>query len=341
MATEKISNMQRFAELSGISRPTISRYFNDPRSVRPSTRRKIEEALETYDYRPNIFAISQNRRMTKNVGIVVPYIADPFFAEIIRHLERRFVGAGYWPVVLSSHGETKLEISALRTLKSLKPTGAVLAPLGKASDSETLEAFCASVPTLVLDNDLDLGGAFVGTDNFQSIGLIVDYLYRTGEPPCYLDMPEVNANALERRQAYIQAMERLALIPHVIPVEEHGWSFEEVGYTKGLKMISSGNLPSKTVLCANDRIAIGLLSAAYEFGLRVGHGPGCAMRIAGHDNHPLSRFTCPPLTTVSQDYEAIATRAVDQLFRFISEGGQQEKRPLVRLKGTLIMRASA
>ena len=63
------------------------------------------------------------------------------------------------------------------------------------------------------------------------------------------------------------------------------------------------DLLSGTVLCANDRLAIGVLAAAYANGIRVGIEPGCDLRVAGHDDHPLSRLTCPAaLTTVAQDY---------------------------------------
>lgn len=79
------------------------------------------------------------------------------------------------------------------------------------------------------------------------------------------------------------------------------------GDEEGLRLLSRHAFPTSTVLCANDRIAIGLLAAAYEKGLRIGRGPGSAMRIAGHDDHPLSRFTCStPDATVAQDHAAIA-----------------------------------
>ena len=110
----KIKNMEEFAALSGISRPTVSKYFHDPDSVRPTTRARIEEALERFDYRPNIFAVNQNRKLTKNIGIVVPYLADPFFAEIARYLEQSCIAAGYRPSLFSSHGEQKLENEILR-----------------------------------------------------------------------------------------------------------------------------------------------------------------------------------------------------------------------------------
>ena len=95
------------------------------------------------------------------------------------------------------------------------------------------------------------------------------------------------------------------------------------------------------MLCSNDRLAIGLLSAAYEMGLRVGRGAGCALRIAGHDDHPFSRFTCPPLTTVSQNYDAIAERSVETLLGLIDAGGKAEKRETTLFHGTLVMRMSA
>lgn len=79
MDDSKVRNMEEFATLRGISRPTVSKYFNDPGSVRKSTRERIEQALDRYDYRPNIYAINQNRRLTKTVGIVVLYLAAPLF----------------------------------------------------------------------------------------------------------------------------------------------------------------------------------------------------------------------------------------------------------------------
>lgn len=109
MANVKIRNMEEFAAVSGISRPTVSKYFNDPESVRRATRERIEEALEKYDYRPNIYAINQNRKLTKNIGIVVPYLADAFFAEIARKLEQRCIDEGYRPTLYSSHGGTEQE----------------------------------------------------------------------------------------------------------------------------------------------------------------------------------------------------------------------------------------
>ena len=59
MTVAKIKNMEDFAAVSGISRPTLSKYFNDPNSVRATTKLRIEAALKQHDYRPNVYAINQ------------------------------------------------------------------------------------------------------------------------------------------------------------------------------------------------------------------------------------------------------------------------------------------
>jgi DNA-binding LacI/PurR family transcriptional regulator len=337
----KIKNMEEFAAISGISRPTVSKYFHDPESVRASTRARIEAALERYDYRPNIYAMNQNRKLTKNVGIVVPFMADPFFAEIARNIEKRCIEAGYRPTLFSSHGETALEIDILDNLLSLKPAGVLLAPLGRASDKSVIEKFCAKVPTVLFDSNLEgLGLAFVGSNNPQFSMHIVDYLCRTGEPPCFFEMKNPsNPNAKRRRQGYIDAMHHLGHTPQIVSVEGTGWEFEEIGRLGGLAALDAAQFGSNTVLCSNDRLAIGLLTACYEKRLKVGRGADCAIRVAGQDGHPFSRYACPPLTTIAQNYDAISRHAVETLFAAVE--GREPPRKTTLFEGKLIMRDSA
>lgn len=333
--------MDELAAVSGVSRPTVSKYFHDPESVRSSTRARIEQALAEFDYTPNIYAMNQNRKLTKNVGIVVPYLADPFFAEIARYLERRCIDAGYRPILHSAHGSQAQENDILDGLRQMKPAGVLLAPLGRASDRSVVEKFCADVPTVLFDSMLDdLGLAFVGSDNPQFAMLAVDYLCRTGEPPCFFEMKTpANPNANKRRQGYLRAMEQLGHEPCVISVPGEGWNFEEVGRVGAAKALAEGAFRTNTVLCSNDRLAIGFLTACYEAGIRVGRTPDCQIRVAGHDDHPFARYTCPPLTTIAQDYESISRTSVELLFKAL-EGGERPHETIL-FEGLLVMRESA
>ncbi len=339
----KIKNMEEFAALSGISRPTVSKYFQNPDSVRATTRARIEEALERFDFRPNIYAVNQNRKLTKNIGIVVPYLADPFFAEIARYLEQSCIAAGYRPSLFSSHGDPKLEQEILDGLQSMKPAGVLLAPLGRTSDRSAIEKFCAKVPTVLFDSYLEgLGAAFVGSDNFSFVSQTVEYMTRTGEPPSFFEMrTPANPNANKRRKAYVEVMERLGFEPHIIKVDGKGWAFEEIGHRGALKVLAEGGLRTDSVLCSNDRLAIGFLAACYEQGIRVGRKEDCTLRVASNDDHPFAKFTCPSLTTAAHDYDSVAVRSAETLFELIENEGKLDSRTETLFPARLVLRESA
>lgn len=343
MAGRKIKNMEEFSKVSGISRPTLSKYFHDPDSVRKTTRAKVEVALEEYDYRPNIYAINQNRRLTKTIGIVVPYLADPFFAEIARMIEQECIAAGYSPSLFSAHGRPELEVDILDTLRSLKPAGVLLAPLGRASDKREIERFCTDVPTILFDSNIDgMGEAFVGSDNHSFVSQSVDYLVRSGTPPTFFEMRSpANPNAIKRRTAYAKCMASHGLEPRIAQVDGEGWSFEEIAYQGALSLLIERKLPTDTVLCSNDRLAIGFLAACYERGQRVGSGAGNALRVAGMDDHPNARFTCPALTTVAHNYASVSNRSVESIVELIAAGGRFASRTETLFPASLVPRQSA
>lgn len=346
MAERKIRTMDEFAAVSGLSRPTVSKYFNDPSSVRPATRQRIEKALTRWDYRPNFFAVNLNRRRPRIVGVIVPHTTDPFYAELVRRIELRCHQAGYLAIVLSSHGQRQLEGRAIETLLSLNIAGAIVAPLGFDSDLDLIRSLQDRIPIVFMDSKLDDETAYVGTDHGQSIGLIVEYLRQTGSPPTFFDIPAVNHNARDRHEAYVSVMERLGLEAHCVSVpHDNDWSFEEIGYREALRILDGPGFATSTVLCANDRLAFGVMAAAFHRRLRIGREPGSDLRIAGHDDHPLSRYTCPPLTTVAQDVERMGTVATETLLAWVGElpdAGDAGPPPLQqRLEAKLIVRESA
>ncbi len=340
-----IRTMEDFSEFVGLSRPTVSKYFNDPSSVRRKTRDLIEAALKQSGFRPNMFAVNLNRRRSNIIGIIIPNSTDPFYMALTRRVELIANASGFLAFVLSSDGNAAMEARAIETLKSMNVAGAIIAPLGVQSQQETLLAMAASIPLIFVDSPLDDVSPFVGTNNRQSFQLIVDYLCRSGEPPCYLGMPPVNTNAGTREAAYTEAMVQLRMEPIILPIAQPAsWDFEKFGYEETLRILEAGGFPTATVLCANDRVAFGAIAAAYQSGIKVGHGAGCTLRIAGHDDHPLSRYACPPITTVAQSYNDIGRIAMELLLRKLGEdgsgtglGGDEQ----VLLNGEIILRESA
>ena len=333
----RIRTMEEFSVASGISRPTLSRFFNDPGRVRPTTREKIEAAMDRLGYRPNLFAVNFNRRNTKTVGIIVPTLLDPFYAALVQRIEFQALEAGYWSVIQSSQGDPDREAEAVATLVSTKSAGAIVVPLGAATRKGLYRQMEKAMPLVFLDTRADAEGAFVGTDNHFSMGLIVDYLLRSGSPPSYFGMPAVNRNAGERCKSYEAAMLERGAEPVVFDLPNLGWDFERLAFDEATRLFKTGAPVGETILCANDRVAFGVMAAACQTGRSVGRL--AELRVAGHDDHPLSQYACPSLTTVAQDVDRLATLSLERLMQGIAEGAN--KNSTDRLEARLIMRNSA
>ncbi|MBL8575645.1 MAG: LacI family DNA-binding transcriptional regulator [Mesorhizobium sp.] len=339
--------MEEFAEAIGLSRPTVSKYFQNAASVRPKLREKIEAGLKETGFRPNLFAVNLNRRRTKILGLILPSSLDPFYTGLRRRIESQATALGYLPFVLSSDGKTELEAEALETLSSLNVAGVIMAPVGgDPAHRNKVKTLARNIPVIFIDAPFDEEEDFVGTNNGQSMALITDYLTRFGEPPCYFDMPWVNSNAPGRRNAYIETMRRRGLEPVIIPVaHSEDWDFERYAFDEASRILREGGFPTKVVLCGNDRIAFGVLAALNQAGLKVGITPDCDLRVAGHDNQPLSEYIWPPLTTVQQNTAEMGRLALDMLLTRIdiahTPGETRPPGEHVLVNGDLILRGSA
>ncbi|MEP2031365.1 MAG: LacI family DNA-binding transcriptional regulator [Paracoccaceae bacterium] len=342
---KKISTMNELSDAIGISRPTLSRYFQNPASVRPSTSKKIIERLESVDYVPNFFATRMNRKSTGMIGVIIPYLNDLFFTRLLEEIETAAMEAGYTVITQCSHSDPGIEARAAETLMSMSVDGALVAPLGNQSDRAVYERLQSHLPFVLVDSrpatmpNVD----FVGTDHVQSTGIITEYLCRVGPPPAFLAMPRVNFNAMERESAYTKKVTELGYDADVIGVQaiETDWHFEAHGEAVMDHHFARGTYLDRSILCANDRVAIGALRAASRHGLYPGRLPEGGLRIAGHDDYPLCPFTIPALTTVAQDFEAIGKTSVSRLLELIAHKGDPQSPQIKLLPGALKLRESA
>lgn len=336
-AKKRINTMEQLSAEIGVSRATLSKYFQDPALVRKSTSDKISGLLKTVDYVPNFLARNMNRKHTGLFGVVLPHLNDLFYMTLLLEIERRAEELDFSVLIQNSHGDPKKEIRAVENLRSMNAEGVIVAPIGAPGNSPAFKRLSQDLPMVFVDArcpGLEKEFSFVGTDNVQSVKLMVDYLRRSGTPPKFLSMPSVNSNSNEREQAYVKRMEEVGLEPHVIRATSTSpiWDFESHGYEAIRDLIGEGLEPDATILCANDRLAMGALRAANEAGL-IGSPDTDAtrFRVAGHDDHPLSQYMWPAMTTVSQDVGRIGRAAVDSISaeaRADSDAGRTPKEKL-------------
>lgn len=346
MATKKsYKTMEEFAKACGVSRPTLAKYFSDPLNVKETTRNRIETILKKSDFEPNSFARHLNRKRVRNIGIIIPTMYDPFFSKFLSRIELTLRDQGFWPIQISSHTKPELEEEAVRSMLEFKVSGVIVSPLGATSIPGIFDRLQKTVPMVCFDVPLSDAVSFVGNDHNQSVTAMVQYLCRSGEPPVLLESTHLTDNALIRQNGYRTAMQTEGMEPVVIDCNlPRSWDFEHLGYNQMNVLLSSkGGLPGKTLLCANDRFAFGVMAAAGEAGLKIGRGPEADIRIAGHDDHPMSRYVWPPLTTMAQNTDEIADRTVELLIERMDDAALGRITPpkSIIIDSKLTMRRSA
>jgi len=317
---KKVGTMEELSAEIGISRPTLSKYFADPSSVRASMKVRIEEGLSTLDYVPNFFARNMNRRHTRLLGIVIPHANDAYFMELLESIEQRATVLDYSILIQNSHNDPQQELLAIENFRSMNAEGVLVSPIGSQQSVPEYQRLCEQLPIVFVNTKcfgLEQSIPFVGSDNQQSTRLMVDYLSRSGKPPIFLSLPsETNSNGLEREAGYRSRMAELGKEAKVISSDQavDSNNFEHYAYALMKELFEDDKHHDATILCANDRLAMGVLRAANEMGFFVNiEGKQSALRVAGHDGHALCEYVYPSLTTVSQDVERIATTAVDCL----------------------------
>jgi DNA-binding LacI/PurR family transcriptional regulator len=337
--------MEELSVAIGVSRPTLSRFFQDPSLVKEKTVERINAGLARVEYVPNFFATRLNRKTTGIIGVIIPYLNDLFFTKLLQSVEFAAMEAGLTVITQCSHSDPVIEARAAETFMSMNVDGALVAPLGDQSDQAVHLRLKSRLPFVLLDSrpktmpNVD----FVGTNHAQSTGLITKYLCRVGAPPAFLAMPRVNFNAMEREAAYISCMEEMGHEPEVIGTEILTGSghFEEHGEAVMGAAFAQGRLTDRSILCANDRVAIGALRAASQHGLTPSRGAKGGLRIAGHDDYPLCPYLSPALTTVAQDTDAIGKKAVSRILQLISGAVPNETPEITLFDGALKLRESA
>ena len=289
-----------------VSVASVSRALNGSANVTEITRRRILGVAERLRYVPHSAARSLITRRTQTVGALLPDLFGEFFSELIRGIDLAARARGLHLLVSSSHGHSSEAAAALRAMQGRVDGVLVMSPhVDAAFLSQHLAQALPAVlintpvrdsqyPTLNIDN---YGGAFAMTQHLIDRGL---------RSIAFVTGPDGNFDASERLRGFNDAVARS---DERIEVQVmHGDFTEESGFRIGQRLCESRARP-RAVFAANDTMAIGILLALNEGGVRVPDD----IALAGFDDIPISRFVNPPLTTVRVRIADLGRSALEQL----------------------------
>ncbi len=322
------------AHEAGVSITTVSHVINETRSINPETKARVLDALDKLGYQPNIIARSLRSGKTKTIGLIVPDIANLFFAEIARRIEDYGYQYGYSVILGNSDNDPVKQSNYINTLITKQVDGVVFISAGGEIDD--LRPFYENkIPVVVADRDVPLELAdVVLLDNEKAGYEATRYLLDLGhECIACITGPNYVSPSMQRVEGY-----KRALMESGIPFRSdliEGGDFQFKSGELAMHRLLAHPCKPTAVFALNDMMAIGALNAAHDAGLSV----PADLSIVGFDNIELSTAVTPALTTVAQPIDEIAQNTINLLIKRM-QSSKTEKNVRVILSAILVVRDS-
>jgi LacI family transcriptional regulator len=326
------------AREAGVSRQTVSRALNNKGEISSATLQRVREVIDRLDYRPSSIARGLATHHTRTIGLVVPDIANPFFADISRGADDTAQAAGYSLLLCNSVEDSDREADLLRTLEQRAVDGVVLC--SSRLPDNMLAELTRRHDAVVLINRIMIGSGSVCVDDARGSVLVVEHLLRSGRRRIgLLAGPQRSYSSRERVRGYAEGMAALdsGLNPALTLRCEH--PDVDGGYHAARSLLIMG-AQVDALVCHNDLVAIGVLRACAELGVRVPDD----VAVTGADDILLARLVTPALTTLRSDRQAIGAAALRMLLDRLHGGSdgcnESTVEPLI-FRPELVVRASA
>ncbi len=325
-----MTTMRDVARVAGVSAKTVSRVFNDDPHVTQETRERVRWAMQKLNYVPNLLAKSFRAGADTAVGLAIPDIADPFFAEMTSSIEIDLMDRGMAVVVTSlGHGPDR-ERYVLEALLRRQISGLIVACV--SADQSYLAPWQERTPMVFLDRaPRRLAGVFVIEDDLGGAREAVAHLARHGHRRVAFFGVSLRVTTTDRRlKGYRSAVADHGLDdgPELICMSSES---PEESAAEMLKRLAAPNPPTAVFSC-NVPCTMALVLALHQ----AGHE---GVAIVGFGDFPMAAALSPAVTVVDQDPATLGRIAVERLLQRIEDPAAQVRRRTV-LPVSLIPRGS-
>ncbi|MEZ5066414.1 MAG: LacI family DNA-binding transcriptional regulator [bacterium] len=329
-----MTTIRDVAEQARVSIATVSRVFNGSARVSAESRRRVEQAAGKLGYWPNHAARSLSTRATDVIGVLLPELHGDFFSDVIHGIDQAARERGRQVLLSSTHAKAEDVLRAARSMRGRIDGLIVMAP--DVAGDTVLREIVRRIPTVLVNPRSIIKGCHVIiVSNREGAASVTRHLIeRTGGPVAIVTGPPGNADANMRLSGFRDALSSRGFDPDDA-LELEGDFTEESGYRAG-KTLADANHRPPAVFCANDSMAVGLLGAFREKGIRVPED----MAVGGFDDIAISRYLDPSLTTAHVDSRELGAHAVPLLLEEARPGPRSYGRRIT-VNSRLIVRRSS
>ena len=309
-------NIYDIAAEAKTSISTVSRVLNNKGNVNPEIRKRVEEVLKKYDYKPSAIARGMVSKTMKSIAILTVDVRVTHYARMIYVIEQEFSNRGYNVTVCNTGGsieecEKYMEILSEKQVDGIVLIGSVFNELINYPD---ITSKIKDIPVVVANGKVNLPNFYsVLVDDTKGIRAAVDYLYDKGHRELVYVYDLETDSGWAKRQGFLEAMKLHDILDaekRVIP-SKHGLE----GGRKAAETLCSSGISFTGVVCGEDITAIGMMK-----GLKIqGFSIPDQLAITGYNNSPDSLICDPELTTIDNKPELLGGLCA-QLLQEVLEG---------------------
>jgi LacI family transcriptional regulator len=331
--------MKDIARDLGVSVVTVSKVLRNHSDISDETRQRVLKRMKELHYRPNLAARALITGKTYTIGLIVPDLLHPFFAQVAKALSGAFRQRGYSLILSSSEEDPELEKQELDVLLARRVDAILI-----ASAQWTVESFRQiedqKIPYVLIDRHfVGLAANFVGVDDEAAGALATEHLIEQGcRHIAHIRGPEVST-AIGRAEGYRRSLAQHDITPlpgYIIPMGTSGDERGEAGGYEAAKTLLAMDLRPDGIFCYNDPTAMGVMHAILDAGLRIPQD----IAVVGCGNVLYSDFLRVSLTTIDQDSQTIGESAAELALALID--AKTPTRPTsISITPKLVVRASS
>ena len=302
-----MATVKDVAAHAGVSVGTVSKVLSGDATVKDALRAKVMAAVAALEYRPNMAARALRTNKINVIGLVVPDITNPFFAQLAFRIETEAAERGHMVMLANTHDDLATEARQIAALLRQAPRGLIIV----ATSDSSAAAGPIEVPVVSLDRRFQ-DSALISTDHAAGSALVAAHLVGLGHRRiAYLCGPQQTEVGRQRLNGFRDEIARRAAAHPdlVISVHEAQFDYESGEQIARRLFAQEDDLRPTAVAAASDQIALGVLRAARDMALEVPRD----VAVAGFDDITLAALSVPRLTTVSQPVQALAKAAVDRI----------------------------
>lgn len=331
-------NIRDIAKLSGVGVSTVSRVLNNHPDVKESTREKVMKVIRESDYIPNNSARILKQNNTRNIGVLIKGVFNPFFSEIVNIIGMRINKSKYTMISQQNDYGLEPEMGTIRAFIKEKRLQGIICLGGNFTDIDDDSFKNIDIPIVLTSvNTVSLASkdnySTVGINNIRSSYDATNYLINKGHKNIAIMLGEKNDFCVSwwRYKGYMQALEEndIQCLEDNLLIGNYD---PEVAYEETIKFLKRRK-DITAIFVISDFMAIGVAKAITDSGLRIGED----ISIVGFDGMDVSKFYNPGITTMKQPKEEIANISVDLLFDLM-EGNCENQH--IQLDTELIERES-